>query len=104
MAEVRITNRCREMDIPSLPTDILPTFIDRLETLATNPEHGKPLQADLKNYRSVRMGRYRIIHRYDRTNDLVWVVAVGIRKEGSKEDIYKRVAKLLASVDTPRDR
>ena len=101
MAEVRITNRCREMDIPSLPKDVLTTFTDRLETLAANPEHGKPLQADLKRYRSVRIGRYRIIHRYDQGTDIVWVVAVGIRKEGSKEDIYRRVAKLFASDDEP---
>lgn len=100
MAEVRITNRCRDMDIPSLPKNVLTTLIDRLETLATNPEHGKPLQADLKKYRSVRIGRYRIIHRYDHENDIVWVLAVGIRKGGSKEDVYRRVAKLLASDDT----
>jgi mRNA-degrading endonuclease RelE of RelBE toxin-antitoxin system len=99
MAEVKITDRCREKDIPPLPRDVLATFIDRLETLAANPEHGKPLQADLKRYRSVRLGRYRIIHRYDQTNDIVWVVAVGIRKEGSKEDIYERVTKLLDSGD-----
>jgi mRNA-degrading endonuclease RelE of RelBE toxin-antitoxin system len=100
MAEVRITNRCQKIDVPSLPKDILTTFIDRLETLATNPEHGKPLQADLKKYRSVRIGRYRVIHRYDHGNDIVWVVAVGIRKEGSREDIYRRMAKLLAPDDT----
>jgi mRNA-degrading endonuclease RelE of RelBE toxin-antitoxin system len=103
MAEVRITNRCREMDVPSLPKDILPTFVHRLEMLVTNPKHGKPLHADLKNYRSLRLGRYRIIHRYDREQNIVWVVAVGIRKEGSKEDIYKRITKLLASADIPRD-
>jgi mRNA interferase RelE/StbE len=100
MTEVRITNRCRETDVPSLPKDVLTTFIDRLETLATNPEHGKPLQADLKKYRSVRIGRYRIIHRYDHENDIVWVLAVGIRKEGSKEDIYMRAARLLDSDNT----
>lgn len=99
MTEVKITDRCREKDIPSLPRDVLATFIDRLETLAANPEHGKPLQANLKRYRSVRLGRYRIIHRYDQANDTVWVVAVGIRKEGSKEDIYERVTKLLDSGD-----
>lgn len=103
MAEVRITNRCRERDVPSLPKDILPTFIHRLEMLTTNPEYGKPLHGDLKNYRSLRLGRYRIIHRYDQERNIVWVVAVGIRKEGSRQDIYKRIAKLLASADIPRD-
>lgn len=100
MAEVRITNRCQKIDVPLLPKDILATFFDRLDTLATNPEHGKPLQADLKRYRSVRIGRYRIIHRYDHENEIVWIVAIGIRKEGSKEDIYRRMAKLLAPDDT----
>jgi mRNA interferase RelE/StbE len=89
------------MDIPSLPKNVLTTFIDRLKTLATNPEHGKPLQADLKMYRSVRLGRYRIVHRYDRENDIVWVLAVGIRKEGSKQDIYRRVAKFLSDDALP---
>lgn len=98
MAEVQITHRCRERDVPSLPKDVLATFIERLDILAANPEHGKPLQADLKRYQSVRLGRYRIIYRYDRASDVVWwVVAVGIRKEGSKEDIYERVARLLDS-------
>jgi len=99
MTEIRITKRCREVDIPSLPKTILQTFISRLETLATSPEHGKPLQADLKRYRSVRIGRYRIIYRYDQANDIAWIIAIGIRKEGSREDIYERVTKLLASGD-----
>jgi len=100
MAEARLTKRCREVDVPSLPKDVLRTFIDRLEALAANPEHGKPLQADLRRYRSVRLGRYRIIYRYDQATDIVWVVAVGIRKQGSREDIYQRMAKLLASDET----
>ena len=69
-----------------------------IDSLASDPElRGKPLGGDLQGYRSVRAvgQRYRIIYRVQRSIVTVAVVAVGIRKEGSREDIYVLTRRLL---------
>jgi len=52
---------------------------------------------DLAGYRSVRAvgQRYRIIYRVEEKKVLVLVVAMGMRKEGSKRDVYLLARKLL---------
>ena len=73
-------------------------LLERMTALAGDPElQGKPLGDDLAGYRSVRaMGqRYRIIYRVERAAVVVVVVAAGIRKEGSREDVYRVAAKLI---------
>jgi mRNA interferase RelE/StbE len=39
--------------------------------------------------------RYRIVYRVERSIVTVVVVAAGIRKEGSREDIYRVAARLI---------
>jgi mRNA interferase RelE/StbE len=58
---------------------------------------GKPLVGDLKGYRSVRAvgQRYRIIYRVSQLTVTVAVVALGIRKGGSRDDIYTLAQKLV---------
>jgi len=71
---------------------------DRIDGLAEEPvKQGKPLMADLAGYRSLRAvgQRYRIIYRVEENKVLVLVVALGIRKEGSKRDVYVLARKLL---------
>lgn len=71
---------------------------DCIDGLAKEPEkQGKPLTGDLSGYRSLRAvgQRYRIIYRVEQSKGLVLVVAVGIRKGGSKKDIYSLAQKLL---------
>ncbi|MBI3961934.1 MAG: type II toxin-antitoxin system RelE/ParE family toxin [Deinococcus sp.] len=71
---------------------------DRIDGLALEPEkQGKPLTGDLAGYRSLRTvgQRYRIIYGVYRNQVEVLVVAVGIRKEGSKGDVYALAKKLL---------
>ena len=71
---------------------------DAIDALAFEPElRGKPLVGDLKGYRSVRAvgQRYRIIYRVERLTVTVAVVAAGIRKEGSREDIYALAQRLV---------
>jgi mRNA interferase RelE/StbE len=73
-------------------------LLERMTALAADPElQGKPLGDDLAGYRSVRAvgQRYRIIYRVERSAVVVVVVAAGIRKEGSREDIYRVAAKLI---------
>lgn len=84
------------------------TIASKVDLLETYPEaRGKPLQGVLKGfYRIVAAGRYRVIYRVtnDRVDKALYlgrveVVCFGIRKEGSRTDVY-RVASHL--VDTGR--
>ena len=71
---------------------------DRIEALKKEPEkQGKPLLGELAGYRSVRAvgQRYRIIYHVERQKVIVSVVALGIRKEGAREDVYALARKLL---------
>jgi mRNA interferase RelE/StbE len=73
-------------------------LLDRMTALANDPElQGKPLGDDLAGYRSVRAvgQRYRIIYRVERLIVTVVVVAAGIRKEDSREDIYRVAERLI---------
>jgi mRNA interferase RelE/StbE len=71
---------------------------DRIDELGENPEvQGKPLVRDLSGYFSVwAVGqRYRIIYKVDGSKVTVFVLALGIRKDGDKQDIYTLAKKLL---------
>ena len=73
-------------------------LVERIDNLAQEPEKlGKPLLKNLSGYRSIRAvgQRYRIIYAVDRSKKTVTIVAMGIRKEGAKADIYKLVQKLV---------
>jgi mRNA interferase RelE/StbE len=82
------------------------TIATRIDHLAKEPEkQGKPLHGELAGYRSLRAvgQRYRVIYRVDQGRIEVLVVAVGLRKEGDRQDIYELAKKLLRSglLDTP---
>ena len=71
---------------------------DRIDGLAREPGlQGKPLLAELKGFRSVRAAgqRFRVIYRVRQTQVEVLVVAVGPRREGSREDIYELAQRLF---------
>jgi mRNA interferase RelE/StbE len=70
----------------------------QIDELTENPgAKGKPLVGALAGYRSVRAAgqRYRIIYRI--VDPRVQVVAIGIRKEKDKKDIYRLAEKLWHS-------
>ena len=70
----------------------------RIERLSDDPEiQGKPLTGLLIGYRSLRAAgqRYRIVYRVDRGEVRVIVVAVGIRREGGRRDIYRLAQRLV---------
>ena len=72
----------------------------RINDLEYEPElQGKPLIEELGGYRSVRAAsqRYRIIYRVEDERVTVLVVALGIRKQGDKKDVYELAKKLLRS-------
>lgn len=70
----------------------------RIEELAQDPEiQGKPLLGELAGCYSVRTAgqRYRILYRIERRKIIINVVAVGMRKEKDKRDIYALAKKLM---------
>ena len=71
---------------------------DRIDGLVEDPEkQGRPLTGELAGFRSLRAvgQRYRVIYRTERAKVIVFVVGVGIRKEGSRADIYALAKKLV---------
>ena len=71
---------------------------DTIDCLAQDPEkQGKALTGDLAGYRSVRSAgqRYRVVYRVHGESATVEVLVLGIRKEGSKRDIYTLAKRLL---------
>lgn len=69
-----------------------------IDRLAEDPEkQGKALLGELSGFRSVRAvgQRYRIIYQLRGNEIIVVVVAVGIRRDGARDDIYTLAKKLL---------
>ncbi len=73
-------------------------LLARIEQLENDPEQqGKPLKDDLSGLRSVRAvnQRYRIIYQVSDEQITVLVIAVGIRWQGDRSDIYRIAAQLM---------
>ena len=58
---------------------------------------GKPLTGELAGCGSLRAAgqRFRVVYRVERARVLVLVLAVGLRKEGDRHDVYRLAEKLL---------
>ena len=70
----------------------------RIDTLGHDPEkQGKPLRGWLSGFFSVRAAgqRYRIIYTIDTVKQRVVIYLAGIRKEGSRKDIYTLAERLV---------
>lgn len=73
-------------------------IFERVRDLSSEPEkQGKPLIGELAGYRSLRAvgQRYRIIFRVEDEKVLVLIVALGLRKAGSKKDVYDLAKRLV---------
>src|SRR6266700_6800200 len=69
-----------------------------IDSLEVDPKtKGKPVVGTLEGYRSIRAvsQRYRIIYKIDDSQQTVTIIALGIRKEGDKADIYNLAKKLV---------
>ena len=98
MYRVDILPAAQDMVLEIADRRIQEKLLERMTALAADPElQGKPLGDDLAGYRSIRtVGQcYRIIYRVEQSAVVVVVVAAGIRKEGSREDVYRVAAKLI---------
>jgi mRNA interferase RelE/StbE len=69
----------------------------KIDALKESPEkQGKALSGNLAGYRSLHAaGRYRVVYQVKVNQIMVIVVAAGMRKEGSKIDVYETLKKLL---------
>lgn len=69
-----------------------------IDRLAEDPEkQGKALLGELSGFRSIRAvgQRYRIIYQVKGNEIVVVIVAVGIRRDRVKDDIYNLARKLI---------
>jgi len=69
-----------------------------INRLTEDPEkQGKALLGELAGVRSLRTvgQRYRILYKINGLEIVVLVIAVGIRREGAKDDIYNLAKKLF---------
>ena len=69
-----------------------------IDRLAEDPEkQGKALLGELSGLRSIRAvgQRYRIIYQVNGNEVVVVIVAVGIRRDGARDDIYNLAKKLI---------
>src|SRR5574341_1165935 len=95
---VRLTPTAQAMLSAIKDRRVREAISDRIDRLAHDPEkQGKPLLGELTGLRSLRavVQRYRIIFRVHERHVQVIVVAIGIRKEGDREDIYRLAQRLL---------
>jgi len=70
-------------------------LLDAAQGLEGDPEkQGKPLTGEFEGLRRLRFSRYRMIYSVDSRRSRVVVVALGLRKAGSRTDIYALAAHL----------
>jgi mRNA interferase RelE/StbE len=96
---VRWSALARDMLISIRDRRVGEKIVEQVRLQEAEPEkQGKPLIGELSGYRSLRAAgqRYRIIYRIEKEKAMVWVMALGIRKEGSKRDIYTLARKLIS--------
>jgi mRNA interferase RelE/StbE len=96
MYKVRITLLASE-HIRRIDSRTRTQILNKIESLKSEPLLlGKPLRGPLKELRSIRAAgqRYRIIYKVLKEEIVVIIVAVGIRKEGDKNDIYELMKKI----------
>ena len=73
-------------------------IVRRIDALAEEPEkQGKPLRGLLAGFWSARAAgqRYRVVYRVNNNQKQVLVYFVGIRKEGSRRDVYALAGHLV---------
>ena len=97
MYQVFLTPTAKEMLLKIKNSHTRAAIVEKIKGLADGPEkQGIALVGPLKGFRRIpAAGRYRVIYRVARTRVEVHVVAVGLRKESDKKDIYELAQKLV---------
>ena len=92
------TAAAKEMLVGVSDRRIRKVIFERAGALVVEPDkQGKPLVGSLAGFRSLRVAgqRFRIIFRIEDERVIVYIVAVGLRAEGSRRDIYNLAKKLV---------
>ncbi len=98
MWQIVVTQTAANMLRAIKDTSICNQLIARIDKLVEEPlTQGKALMGELRGVRSVRAvgQRYRILYTVVDQTITVIVVAVGIRRDGDKKDIYALAKKLI---------
>jgi mRNA interferase RelE/StbE len=96
MYKIKLTKIAAE-NLQKIDSKTQKQIINKINSLKTEPLLlGKRLKGPLKEFRSVRAAgqRYRIIYKVQE-EEIIIIVAVGIRKEGDKKDIYELMKKYI---------
>ena len=73
-------------------------LFDTSKRLEVDPEkQGKPLRESLMGFRSLRVvgQRFRLVYSIEPGVRLVHIVAAGLRREGSRDDVYELAQKIV---------
>ncbi len=95
---VRFTAQAERMLAQVKDRRVQRLLVQRAAQLTDSPEvKGKALTGELSGFRSLRAAgqRFRILYTVEQQTVIVYVVAVGLRKEGDRQDIYTQAARLL---------
>lgn len=95
---VRLTRTAKQMLREISDKRVARKIAETIDKLRYEPDkQGNPLIDDLIGYRKIRAvgQRYRVIYTVEENIVTVFVVALSMRKEGSKRDIYALAKKLL---------
>ena len=96
MYKIKLTKIAAE-NLQKIDSKTQTQIINKIDSFKAEPLLlGKRLKGSLKEFRSVRAAgqRYRIIYKVHE-EEIVIIVAVGIRKEGDKKDIYELMKKYI---------
>ncbi len=94
MSSVRVAQTVADNDLRRLDKRDQARAIAGIRALEHEPKRHKRLSGIHAGYWSARAGRARIIFRIVDSTDEVFVVAVGLRREGDRADIYARLARM----------
>jgi mRNA interferase RelE/StbE len=97
MYKIKLTELAIE-NIKKIDINAQKQIINKIEALKEEPLLlGKALKGSLKEYRSIRAAgqRYRIIYQVIESEIIIIIVAVGMRKDGDKKDIYELMKKYI---------
>lgn len=94
MKHITITYSLTARDVIKYPPPVVkPTIKSEIEGLAVNPFQGKQLIDDLAGFRSLVIGKYRVIYRLDEDARGIQVYFIGHRR-----DVYTKFKELLQTV------
>lgn len=96
--EIEITDLALEMLRNIKDIRIRKKIIETIDSLEFEPDKkGKAMIDDLIGFKSIRSvgQRYRVLYKIDNEKVIVFVLALGIRKDGDKKDIYSLAKKLI---------